>query len=167
MVLELEQEQEPQFQMSSVKRIIIRDSSTKAVACTQINIQPEDGTREIIIRDYRKNRTLAQNNLMWMWLTQIANFIREEYGSVMLEEMGSVPTPEDLKDYFQRQLLGFKTYAMPGNEDYADRVRGTSDLNTAEFTEFLNRIDVYAGSELGLKLPHPEDIWYEAMGVAA
>lgn len=147
------------------KRYILRDSGIRdrlKVYLDTLELGGDD-VLEVIVRPYKKNRSLAQNNLLWMWLTEIANFIREEYGAVMMEQMGSVPTPEDLKDYFQRQFLGFKAYPLPDIKYCAERVRGTSDLNTKEFSEFLNRIDIYAGSELGLKLSHPEDLYQEAM----
>ena len=70
--------------------------------------------------------------------------------------------PEDLKDHFQRTYLGFRPYQLDG-KTYV-RLVGTSDLNTAQFTDFLNRIEEYANNA-GLNLPHPEDSYYDAMGI--
>ncbi len=152
----------------NTKRYILRDFTIRDSCKTYLDTIAIDADKplEVLVRPYKKNRSLAQNNLLWMWLGLIANHIREEYG-LMFDGMEGTPTSEDLKDYFQRKFLGFKTYPMPGYEYLADRVRGTSELNTAQFTEFLQRIDVYAGSELGLRLPHPADLFYEAMGEAA
>lgn len=31
---------------------------------------------KVTVERYKKNRSLAQNNLMWMWLTALSNFLR-------------------------------------------------------------------------------------------
>lgn len=123
-----------------------------------IQIDPEKPI-DVIFQPHKKNRSLAQNNLLWMWLGRMANFLREEHGLKT--------NSDDLKDYFQREYLGHKDYEVPSEDALVTRLIGTSELNAAQFTEFLNRIDVYAGAELGLKLPHPEDLYYEAMAMGA
>ena len=111
--------------------------------------KPVKATTEL----YKKTRSLAQNNLMWKWLAELSNFLRNDHGTNA--------TPEDLKDHFQRTHLGNRPYELDGQMRI--RLVGTSDLNTAQFTEFLNRIEEYSNNA-GLILPHPEDIYYEAMG---
>lgn len=139
------------------KRYILRDSSVRdhlKVHLDTIQIEP-DKPLEVLIRRYKKNRSLAQNNLLWMWLALIANHLRDEHGLKT--------NSEDLKSYYQSLYLGICSYQMPGMSKPHGRIRGTSELNTAEFTDFLNRIEIYANSELGMQLPHPEDLYYEAM----
>ncbi len=111
--------------------------------------KPVKATTEL----YKKNRSLAQNNLMWKWLTELSYFLRNEHG------LGA--SPEDLKYHFQNVHLGRRLYETGEGSHY--RPIGTSELNTAQFTEFLNRVEEYA-NHAGLNLPHPEDIYYEAMG---
>lgn len=141
-----------------MKRFILRDSSVKGVACVAINALPQEPVFEVIIREYKKNRSLAQNNLLWMWLTEISKFLDIEHGIKC--------TPDNLKVEFQERFLGHTTYAK-SDGTLGQVLRGTSGLNTAQFTDFMTRIEVYAQSELGCRLPHPEDMFYEAMGRAA
>lgn len=111
---------------------------------------------KVTVEDYKKNRSLAQNALMWKWLTLLSNHLRTE--------TGLNTSPEDLKDHFQRLILGFREYQTPTGTYPPGRTRtiGTSEINTAQFTSFLNEIEVYAAN-VGLTLPHPEDLYYEAM----
>lgn len=109
---------------------------------------------KVKIEPYKKNRSLAQNNLMWMWLTEIAKFLNNEHGIKA--------KPEDLKVEFQGRWLGYKT-CVHSSGGYFDKLIGTSELTTPMFTEFLNQMEIYANSELGMQLPHPEDMYYEAM----
>ena len=141
------------------KRYILRDASIRNRLKVKLDAMELNSEKpfEVLIRPYKKNRSLAQNNLMWKWLTVIANHLRDEHGLQT--------TDEDLKSYYQSLYLGIRAYEMPGKTQPHGRIRGTSELNTAEFTEFLNRIEVYANAELGINLPHPEDIYYEALGI--
>ena len=38
----------------------------------------------------------------------------------------------------------------------------TKDLNTFEFKQYLDKIQIFAASELGITLPDPEDLKFEA-----
>jgi len=114
----------------------------------------ENLTYEVIIRPYKKNRTLAQNNLMWMWLNHIAVFFEKEHGQRFSDEAW--------KEEFQEKYLGYKVIKTPSGPK--KKLIGTSGLNIAQFTEFLNNVERYANTELGINLPHPEDIYYEAIG---
>ncbi len=140
------------------KRVfILRDSSVRDACKTYLDtlpLGPDEKPYKVTVELYKKNRSTAQNNLLWMWLTKLSNYLRSEHG------LNSMPT--DLKDHFQRTHLGYSTYVFEGQ--FHVRLRGTSDLNTAEFTELLNRIEEYANNA-GLNLPHPEDLYYEAMGI--
>jgi len=150
--------------MKVTQRYILRDSRIRdrlKVYLDSLAIDPEKPL-EVLIKRYKINRSLAQNNLMWEWLGVIVNHLRDEHG---------VKTnSEDLKHYLQTEYLGFKAVLVPlcqTDQPFIRRVIGTSELNTAQFTEFLGRIEVYANSELGVNLPHPADDYYEAMGESA
>lgn len=60
----------------------------------------------------------------------------------------------ELHEYFKRKWLQPKTIIMfsERNEYYSTR-----DLNTIQFKEFLDKIQAFASSELGIILPIPED----------
>ena len=103
-----------------------------------------NGTYHITIKKASQKRSIPQNDLMWMWLT----CIERETG-----------TPkDDIYMYFCKKHL-MKTIQI-GNKQ--ERIYNTSSkLNTEEMTEFLNKIQADAATELGIRLPLPEDRFFE------
>ena len=103
-----------------------------------------NGQYVVTVKRLAEKRTIAQNDLMWMWLTCIQN------------ETG---TPkDDVYMYYCKRFLQ-KTVTI-GNR--MERVyRTSSQLSTLEMTTFLNQIQVDAAEELGITLPLPEDRFFE------
>ena len=101
---------------------------------------------KVEITEKKNKRTLDQNALLWLWLTCIEN------------ETGT--DKDDLHEYFKGKFLGFKQNVFNG-ESYDVRLT-TKKLNTAEFTEYLNKINQFASTELGIYLPNPKDLGFES-----
>lgn len=111
---------------------------------------------EITIKEYVKNRSHAQNRLMHDWFNKMS----EHYFLTCGESYAPLAWKELLKEKF----LGFDMIELPDGTIKAI-TKHTSDCNTKELTEFLEKIDHYAVTELGLMLPKPDDLWWEAMGI--
>ena len=103
-----------------------------------------NGTYHITIKRASEKRSVAQNDLMWMWLA----CIERETG-----------TPkDDVYMYYCKKFL-MKTIRMG---ERLERIYDTSSkLNTEQMTEFLNKIQADAATELGITLPRPEDRFFE------
>lgn len=103
-----------------------------------------NGSYTITIKKANEKRSIPQNDLMWMWLT----CIERETG-----------TPkDDVYMYYCKKFL-MKTIQV-GNK--MERIYNTSSkLNMEQMTEFLNKIQVDAATELGITLPKPEDRFFE------
>lgn len=103
-----------------------------------------NGQYTITIKKASTKRSIPQNDLMWMWLS----CIERETG-----------TPkEDVYMYYCKKFL-MKTITI-GN--HQERIYNTSSkLNTEEMTDFLNKIQADAAAELGIRLPLPEDRFFE------
>ena len=103
-----------------------------------------NGKYTITIKRANEKRSIPQNDLMWMWLT----CIERETG-----------TPkDDVYMYYCKKYL-MKTIQI-GNK--MERIYNTSSkLNMEQMTEFLNKIQVDAATELGITLPKPEDRFFE------
>ena len=103
-----------------------------------------NGTYTITIKRASEKRSIAQNDLMWMWLTCIER------------EMG---TPkEDVYMYYCKKFL-MKTIRVG---EKLERIYNTSSkLNSEQMTDFLNKIQADAATELGITLPRPEDRFFE------
>ena len=112
---------------------------------------------EITIKEYVKNRSHAQNRLLHDWFNKMS----EHYFLTTGESYAPLAWKELLKEKF----LGFDMIELPDGTIKAI-TKHTSDCNTKELTEFLEKIDHYAVTELGLMMPKPDDLWWEAMGIA-
>lgn len=98
-------------------------------------------TYSISITTHRKIRTIPQHRLYWLWLTCIS------------EETGN--DKETLHEYFKQEFLGRIIVKIFKQEVYPCKT--TTGLNTKEYTTYLERIKVFAASELGIVLPEPKD----------
>ena len=129
--------------------MIIRNESDKDKAQAHIKALNIDKPWKMELKPYRKNRSLAQNSLYWQWITCIGNelgYIKDEMHAIMAHMF----LPEKLVEYDGKQI----------KQD-----RSTSRLNTKQFTEYLESIDRWAAGDMGIVLPSPEDLYYEAMGI--
>lgn len=90
-----------------------------------------------------KPRTISQNALMWLWYT-------------CMEDSTGQPK-EDFHEYYKQKFLGRDIYIG----QTPSRVYGsTTDLNTAQFTNYLEKVKADAATEFGIILPLPEDKYY-------
>jgi hypothetical protein len=91
-----------------------------------------------------KRRTLAENRLFWLWM------------ACMEKETG---TPkEDFHDYYCTKFL--RRHVAIGSEDRTV-ISGTSKLNTVQFSDLLDKVQSDAATEFGIKLPNPDDLYWE------
>ena len=104
----------------------------------------QNGTYTITVKRQSEKRSIAQNDLMWMWMQCIEN------------ETG---TPKDeVYMYYCKKFL-MRTVSIG---ERMERIYMTSSkLNTEQMTAFLNQIQADAASELGITLPTPQDRYFE------
>jgi len=106
------------------------------------------------VRPYRKRRSLAQNRLYWWWLKKIADHINASQGTTFSDE--------DLHEWLKRRFLGAEVVELQGER--VEVRKSTRKLSTQQMTEYLEQIDWYCTEHLQLILPHPEELYWEAMG---
>lgn len=104
----------------------------------------QNGTYTITVKRQSEKRSIAQNDLMWMWMKCIEN------------ETG---TPKDeVYMYYCKKFL-MRTVSIG---EKMERIYMTSSkLNSEQMTAFLNQIQADAASELGIILPTPNDMYFE------
>lgn len=123
---------------------VIRDNDTKK-GCID-HIQSLDGVYRVTIEPYKKNRSNAQSRLYWMWL----GIIGDDTGN----------SPENLHEILKLKFLGTEKINSLG---YSIEIpKSTTKLTTQEFTDYLDKIEALALS-IDIRLPHPQDLYYEAM----
>jgi len=103
-----------------------------------------NGEHVMTITKQVKKRTLDQNRLMWLWFACIEN------------ETGTLK--EDIHDYYCQQFLTRKTIINGVEQVIAS---GTSKLTTIGMKDFLDKVQADAANEFGIKLPSPEDLYWE------
>ncbi|MFI3322603.1 MAG: hypothetical protein R3Y50_08785 [Rikenellaceae bacterium] len=114
----------------------------KEVVKSYISKLPEGKRYEVIVKLHKEKRTLPQNSLFHLW----CKCIQDDTGT----------DSEDVKRYCKERFLGYKDVYIFGNLSH--ELTSTAKLNTLQFTEFLNKMQAWAASELGIVLPIPEDL---------
>ena len=140
--------------MNNARRLIlktpeIRDRAASLVAGLPANA---DKPLEVIVRPYRKNRSLAQNACLHGWCTAIAKSYEEAFGERK--------SPETFKEYLKGLFLGEESSEVMGKT--VTTTRHTADLSVVEFRDFLDAVDRWAVEQLQLFLPRGAD-YEEAM----
>lgn len=102
-----------------------------------------NGVYTLTIKRASEKRTVAQNDLMWMWFACIEG------------ETGTAK--EDVYNHYCKKFL---SKPDPMGEGFINDT--SSRLNTKQMTDFMMKIQADAASELGITLPVPEDMYFEA-----
>ena len=105
----------------------------------------QNGTYTITVKKVTEKRSIAQNDLMWMWLACI-------------ERETGTPKDEVYMYYCKKFLMRTVTIGQKMERIYMT----TSKLNTEQMTTFLNQLQADAETELGIRLPTPQDRFWEA-----
>ena len=104
-----------------------------------------NGNYTITIKKAKEKRSIPQNDLMWMWLACI-------------ERETGTPKDEVYMYYCKKFLMRTVTIGQKIECIYMT----TSKLNTEQMTTFLNQLQADAETELGIRLPTPQDRFWEA-----
>jgi hypothetical protein len=103
-----------------------------------------NGRYIITIAKEKEPRSLDQNALMWLWFACIES------------ETG---TPrQDVHDYYCKRFLR-RTIMWNGTPEVI--VEGTRKLNKDSMSVFLKEVQADAATEFGIRLPDPEDRFFE------
>ena len=123
------------------KRFILRNADIVTTALNfirMININPDE-LLEVVIKPYKRNRSLEQNDTYWMIITDIGN------------ELGY--TKNDMHEFFMREYLPPRSIEVNGKIIEA---HSTRELKVKEMSEYLDHIIQFA-AEHGIHHRHPED----------
>jgi len=95
----------------------------------------------------RKLRSNSQNKLYWAWLGLIA-------GEATAQDGQRKYTSEDFHLFFREMLLG-------SDDGIIKKVESTTELNTKEFTNYLNNVQRWVWESLSSEFifPNPEDLY--------
>ena len=90
------------------------------------------------------NRSISQNSLYWLWLACISHETGNER--------------QDLHEFFKTKYMVPEVKNVFGiNVD----IRTTTDKNTTQFKYYLDKVQIFASTELSITLPLPEDKYWQ------
>lgn len=135
-------------------RWVLRDRSDKAGPLRAISSLDLEKPYSVEIKQYQESRSLAQNRLLWMWLDEIRHHCHDT-------GICDLYASEVWKERFQRLMLPVKVMEVFGEVIHVST--GTSELRVREFSEFLEKIEMYAAQELHLEVTRPDDLYWKAM----
>lgn len=120
-------------------RMMICNDQDRVLFIQRINqVQLEKRSFVAEFKMFRKVRSLRQNKLYFMWL----NCIKDETGQDV----------EDLHVYFKQKYLPWKASEVFGEE--IRRMSSTQNLDTLQFTEYLEKIRMEMQAQ-AIYLPQP------------
>ena len=137
---------------------IIRDEMGRQRAGSLIGNLSLDGEPwEVTWRKAKEKRRDVQSRLMWAWNNAIQQHMREAFGQIA--------SAEEWHDVLCRKLMpaDASSVRLPDGSTHEVGRWRSSKAGVREMTEYLNLLDAYCAENLGLLLPHPTDIYHEAM----
>ena len=104
-----------------------------------------NGKYTLSIKKTVKRRTLDQSRWFWLCMT----CIEKETGT----------DRNDAHDFFCTRFL---RRHVEINGRLKEVIYGTSRLDTFQFGEFMEKVQAFTSQELGITLPNPSDMYWEA-----
>lgn len=154
------------------KIFVIRDRDVISRVASYLEAQPLDPLLEISVTLHHKDRSIAQNSLMWSWITIIANEwgwtkddVHEHFKKkhlVKIYERDEVGYASMIQSVRLIHTKGMKQEAKAMSKEII-RMTSTASATVKQFAEYLKDIERDMISK-GFSLPHPED-YNSAMGV--
>jgi hypothetical protein len=100
---------------------------------------------EIKVSKIKKKRSFDQNSLYFLYLGCIS------------QETGN--DKDQLHEYFKQKYLGYNHYNLLN--EHVIKTKSTTELTTKQFTEYIEKIVIFASQELNIILPNPSDLQFK------
>lgn len=135
--------------------IILRDQQTRARLVAMIQALNVDRRPwQVTLERWRKPRSNQQLRLMWKWVHEVAGYVGEHTGM----------DADDIHEFFKQKFLTPKVIQI--GEHVVKRYT-TTELDTVQMSDYMDRIYAWVTSELGLLLPTPAEYGRDEYGRAA
>lgn len=161
--------------------IIVRTDADKIAAISAVVRECGDSTTPllVVVREYKPNRSAAQNRLYWGWLTDCQNTDINEHAGNTKEEWAKKFKRLSLSKIYERDSEEYAATMAALREvwhhglhkesmamvDHVIRETSTTKASVEQFSEYLNYIEHYC-HERGIRLKTDERLYAEAMGRA-
>ena len=150
-----------------MKKIMsIHDEQTRQAVIRFIGAASITGALSVSITDKKPSRSLAQNSLYWSWVSTLSTETGHSKDEMHMELKRRLLLPLML-EYPERYTKAVDAHDMlqlfPAKWPTIAELISTTDLIVHHFAMYLNEIEAFAGN-MGIRLPHPDDIYHEALG---
>ena len=98
---------------------------------------------DVTIEPHKAKRSLPQNSLLWDWYTIIGNDIGY--------------TKDEVHDLLREMFLPWEEIELKGVKRKRLTSTSSDEFKTKHMAAYMEQIDRFAASELGIILPHPDD----------
>lgn len=122
--------------------VIIREERQRSHVIDLISKLSDKKVWRVEIKRYVRSRSGQQHRLYHLWCGEIAR--------------DSGHSHDEIHEALKAMFLPPKVVEIHGEAVYVRS--STTKLNVEEFTAFLNQIEAWAATDLGMILPHPEDL---------
>ena len=150
---------------------IVRPGNTTSIEefMSVFMARDSEKTWKITFEEYRKNRTIAQNSLMWLWHTEKAKQVGEDKNTCHEHFKYRHVLPILLRDSEDDEDIGLieiydHAKVNPKVMKTLVNLISTTHLDTKQFTEALEEYDRRTAVRYEFAFSHPEDTYREAMG---
>lgn len=124
------------------RSFILRTAQDRGQATAYVASLSTEPVMEVTIRPYKSKRSVEQNRMYWgVWLKHISDHTGH--------------SPEELHEFFKQRFLHHEDLTVLGDE--VQVYPSTTKLNTKQFTEYLDKVSLFAQQELGCYLPAMEE----------
>ncbi len=115
-----------------MNKYTLHDKDVRKSCIIAIEKLPEGKLWEVSISEHKTKRSMAQNSLYWLWMTEIADQATTSDGQYLEKE--------EWHYMCALKFLGVNKLSVAGNE-YKLPVKSTKDLTVGEFSEYLLEIE--------------------------
>lgn len=120
-----------------------RDANSLWTILKQWRARAADGKPlAVTVSEFKSKRTLEQNSLLHVYLTQISENARVN---------GQRYDIDQWKEYYRRRYIGLEEIDLPDGTRI-ERGMSTTGLDIGKFANFLTAIEAHAATELGVEL---------------
>lgn len=114
--------------------------------------------KKVAITEVRKNRSDAQNKLLWMWNGLIQAHLRDSFGQIA--------SSDEWHEILVARLWpsDVRRVELPDGPTFKVGRAKTRSFTIAQMTTYLELLDAYCAEHLRLLLPHPDDLMNSIYG---
>lgn len=119
---------------------IIKNQTVLANCIEHLTALNPDKVWSVTIKKHSKKRSNNANNLYWKW------------ASIIAQDLGY--SEDNLHEAFKRNFIGEERVYDPVGKFSMLVTKSSKDLNTEDFSKFMNKVEAFAMSE-NIRLPQP------------